>query len=146
MKNINTEKIIGKERIAKVLSRAGLCSRREAERWISEGKVKINNVLIDSPMLHSISANTKAKSNVFHNIEILQKPTIDQHCGSNHQNLFDNIKVKLNEENFNLFKHGGAGYWKPTHGMFNTFWNVELDLIAFTMPLASSFGLPTGTR
>ena len=86
-----------------------------------------NNVLIDSPMLHSISANTKAKSNVFHNIEILQKPTIDQHCGSNHQNLFDNIKVKLNEENFNLFKHGGAGYWKPTHGMFNTFWNVELD-------------------
>ena len=50
-----------------------------------------------------------------------------QHTSSNHQNLFDNIKVKLNEENFNLFKHGGAGYWKPTHGMFNTFWNVELD-------------------
>ena len=49
MKNINKENIIGKERVAKVLSRAGLCSRREAERWISEGKVKINNILIDTP-------------------------------------------------------------------------------------------------
>ncbi len=49
MKNINKEKINGKERVAKVLSRAGLCSRREAERWISEGKVKINNILIDTP-------------------------------------------------------------------------------------------------
>ena len=31
------------------MSRAGLCSRREAERWIYEGKVKINNILIDTP-------------------------------------------------------------------------------------------------
>ena len=31
------------ERIAKVIARSGLCSRREAERWILNGKVKINN-------------------------------------------------------------------------------------------------------
>ena len=29
------------ERIAKVIARAGLCSRREAERWIVNGQVKL---------------------------------------------------------------------------------------------------------
>lgn len=37
------------ERIAKRLSRAGICSRREAERWIAEGRVKINGKVIDTP-------------------------------------------------------------------------------------------------
>ncbi len=31
------------ERIAKVIARSGLCSRREAERLITSGKVKVNN-------------------------------------------------------------------------------------------------------
>src|SRR3546814_19635165 len=30
------------ERIAKRLARAGLCSRRDAERWIEEGRVSVN--------------------------------------------------------------------------------------------------------
>ena len=34
------------ERIAKVIARAGLCSRREAERWILNGQVKLNNKVI----------------------------------------------------------------------------------------------------
>ena len=37
------------ERIARRISRAGLCSRREAERWISEGRVKLNGKVLDSP-------------------------------------------------------------------------------------------------
>jgi hypothetical protein len=85
------------------------------------------NIVIDSPMVHSISANTKAKANVFYNIDILQNPTIDQHCGSNHQNLFDNIRVTIDSPDFHLFKHGGAGYWKPTHGKYNTFWNIAIN-------------------
>ena len=37
------------ERIAKVLARAGLCSRRDAERWIAEGRVSINGKVLASP-------------------------------------------------------------------------------------------------
>ncbi len=39
----------GKERIAKVMARAGLCSRRDAERWINDGRVKVNGTLLESP-------------------------------------------------------------------------------------------------
>jgi 23S rRNA pseudouridine2605 synthase len=37
------------ERIAKVIARAGLTSRREAETWIAAGRVMVNGVVIDSP-------------------------------------------------------------------------------------------------
>jgi 23S rRNA pseudouridine2605 synthase len=37
------------ERIAKVMARAGLCSRRDAERWIAEGRVTVNGKRLDSP-------------------------------------------------------------------------------------------------
>ncbi|MDQ1849059.1 pseudouridine synthase [Gemmobacter fulvus] len=40
------------ERIAKVLSRAGVASRREAERMIQLGEVSVNGKVIDSPALN----------------------------------------------------------------------------------------------
>ena len=39
----------GRDRIAKILARAGLCSRREAERWIAEGRVSVDGTVLDSP-------------------------------------------------------------------------------------------------
>jgi 23S rRNA pseudouridine2605 synthase len=39
------------ERIAKVMARAGLCSRREAEAWIAAGRVAVNGEAIASPAL-----------------------------------------------------------------------------------------------
>ncbi len=41
----------GGERIARVMARAGLCSRREAEEWITAGRVAVNGAVIDSPAL-----------------------------------------------------------------------------------------------
>jgi len=37
------------ERIAKALARAGVCSRRDAERWIAEGRIKVNGKVLASP-------------------------------------------------------------------------------------------------
>ena len=37
------------ERIAKRLARAGLCSRREAERWIAAGRVAVDGETLESP-------------------------------------------------------------------------------------------------
>jgi 23S rRNA pseudouridine2605 synthase len=40
------------ERIAKVIARAGLCSRRAAEAWIAAGRVAVNGAAISSPALN----------------------------------------------------------------------------------------------
>jgi 23S rRNA pseudouridine2605 synthase len=40
---------IAPQRIAKVLARAGLCSRRDAERWIAEGRVAVDGTVLTSP-------------------------------------------------------------------------------------------------
>jgi len=40
---------MGSERIAKVIARAGLCSRRDAERWIADGRVSVNGKMLDTP-------------------------------------------------------------------------------------------------
>ena len=36
-------------RIAKAMARAGMCSRREAERWIADGRVSVNGKLLKTP-------------------------------------------------------------------------------------------------
>ena len=40
------------ERVAKVIARAGLCSRREAEQWITQRRVSVNDAIITSPALN----------------------------------------------------------------------------------------------
>src|SRR3954451_22392198 len=44
------------ERIAKVVSRAGLASRRDAEEWMARGRVTVNGPVINSPAL-DVTAN-----------------------------------------------------------------------------------------
>lgn len=47
----------GGERVAKAIARAGLCSRREAERWIAEGRVAVDGKVLTSPAVVVTPAN-----------------------------------------------------------------------------------------
>lgn len=40
-----------KEKIARRVARAGLCSRREAERWVAQGRIEVNGQKVDTPAL-----------------------------------------------------------------------------------------------
>ena len=40
------------ERISKVMARAGVASRRDIERMILDGRVKLNGVLLDTPVVN----------------------------------------------------------------------------------------------
>src|SRR5437763_2059740 len=45
------------QRIAKVAARAGLCSRRDADRWIAEGRGRLDGVVLTSPAINVTEAS-----------------------------------------------------------------------------------------
>jgi len=45
------------ERISKRLARAGVCSRREAERWIAEGRVMLNDKILETPAINVMESD-----------------------------------------------------------------------------------------
>ena len=45
------------QRIAKVMARAGVCSRRDAEAWIAEGRVSVNGEVLSSPAFNVSDAD-----------------------------------------------------------------------------------------
>ena len=56
------------EPVAKVIARCGYCSRREAEKLIQDGKVKVNGVVIDTPLVFITDQSIKI------NNKLLQQP------------------------------------------------------------------------
>ncbi|MBD3290592.1 hypothetical protein GF337_17435 [candidate division KSB1 bacterium] len=83
------------------------------------------NITVNAPCVHSLSFNTGARRCVFTDCDVKVQPTLDQHSGCNFQNLFDNIRIIDKEPHHSFITAGGAGYWKPTHGAFSTFWNIQ---------------------
>lgn len=91
--------------------------------------VLVTNLKVYNEVVHPLSFNTFSTKNVYQNCEVFVNPILDQHSGANHQNLFDNITVHLeikDDNTYPLFAGGGAGYWKPSHGAFTTFWNINV--------------------
>ena len=94
--------------------------------------VLVKNLSVYNEAVHPLSFNTFSTKNVYQNCEVFTSPVLDQHSGANHQNLFDNITVHLNvneDNSYPLFAGGGAGYWKPSHGAYSTFWNINVHFL-----------------
>lgn len=45
------------DRLAKVMARSGLCSRRDAEGWIKEGRVSVNGKVVKTPAFNVTAAD-----------------------------------------------------------------------------------------
>ena len=94
--------------------------------------VLVENLKVYNKVRHPLSFNTFSTKSVFKNCEVFVDPILDQHSGANHQNLFDDVKLHVRlkgEDTYPLFAGGGAGYWKPSHGAYNTFWNVQIHFL-----------------
>ncbi len=97
---------------------------------------------------HSLTVNTLSTRAVYKDSEVFQWPSLDQHGGANHQNLFDNVTVHIKPElhdgeyKADIFRSGGAKYWLPQHGLFNTIWNLNL-VVDETVPQGGSVDLFT---
>ncbi len=94
--------------------------------------VLARNVKVLNPVLHSLSFNTQSTKCVYKDAEVFVTPVLDQHAGSNHQNLYDNVTLHTRATDTKdgpvavVFDGSGAGYWQPGHGAFNTTWNLRV--------------------
>ncbi|NCP64526.1 MAG: hypothetical protein GW763_14760 [Paraglaciecola sp.] len=93
--------------------------------------VLVRGLTVDNVVRHPLSFNTFSTRSVYSDVSILQAPVLDQHSGVNQQNLFDHIKLNITlsdptQRTYPLFAGGGAGYWKPSHASYNSFWNIQV--------------------
>ena len=107
----------------------------------------VHNVLVTgnevaNPTQHTFSFNTQSTRSVYLRSTGWVQPTLDQHAGANHQNLYDQITTYVRPDSvtgdgtasYDLFRAGGAGYWNPGHGRFNTFWNLQVITLGDVAP------------
>lgn len=95
--------------------------------------VLVTGLRVENPVVHPLSVNTRSTRSVYQRATVVRDGIIDQHSGSNHQNLFDDITVHATPHRardgaleYPLWVSGGAPYWKPGHGLHNTQWNIKL--------------------
>jgi hypothetical protein len=102
--------------------------------------VLVSDLLIANPVLHSLTFNTRSTKSVYQRATVLRMPTLDQHAGANHQNLFDNVTLHIAARPskagpvYPLWDGSGASYWQPGHGRFNTSWNIRVMVQSGALP------------
>lgn len=94
--------------------------------------VLVKNLKVENKVRHPLSFNTRSTRCVYTNCVVEQTVLLDQHSAMNEQNLFDNIKLYINNPvhksaKFRLFSLGGSSRWAPGHGAFSTFYNIDLN-------------------
>ncbi|MEO0365941.1 MAG: glycosyl hydrolase family 28-related protein [Pseudomonadota bacterium] len=105
----------------------------------------VHNVLAEhlavlNPVLHSLTFNTQSTKCVYKHAEVFTTPTLDQHAGANHQNLYDDVTLHMRAMQTEagavapVFDGSGAPYWQPGHGGFNTAWNLNVRITGGAHP------------
>ena len=116
---------------------------RKAHYGVHMGNVHnvlAENVKVLNPVLHSLTFNTQSTKCVYKDATVFISPTLDQHAGANHQNLFDNVTLHMPAKGSAkgpvaaVFDGSGAGYWQPGHGGFNTTWNLRVLVTGGAFP------------
>lgn len=111
--------------------------------------VLVKDLRVENPVVHPFSVNTRSTRSVFLRGEAMQEGVIDQHSGSNHQNLFDQVVLHIDPKEmkgtwrYRLWMGGGAPYWKPGHGLYNTLWNARL-IIPDSVPADAKVEIDSG--
>jgi 23S rRNA pseudouridine2605 synthase len=126
--NGNTDQHKPGERIAKVIARAGLASRREAETWIAAGRVAVNGAVIASPACNvtaqdkvtvdgaPLPARERTRLFLYHKPRGLMtthadpqgRPTIFAHLPENLPRLISVGRLDFNTEGLLLLTNDGA--------------------------------------
>ncbi|MEM1188803.1 MAG: glycosyl hydrolase family 28-related protein [Pseudomonadota bacterium] len=102
--------------------------------------VLVEDVRVMNPVRHSLTFNTQATKCVYKNAEVFVTPTLDQHAGSNHQNLYDHVTLHVAARRSEdgpvapVYDGSGAGYWQPGHGAYNTSWNLKVLITGGAYP------------
>ncbi len=116
------------ERIAKFLARAGVCSRRDAERLIAEGRVKLNGKKLETPAVkvtardkvtvdgRPIGAAEPTRLWRYHKPSGLvtthrdpaNRPTVFEHLPANLPRVISVGRLDLNSEGLLLLTNDGA--------------------------------------
>jgi 23S rRNA pseudouridine2605 synthase len=126
--NGNTDQHKPGERIAKVIARAGLASRREAEGWIAAGRVAVNGAVIASPACNvtaqdkvtvdgaPLPARERTRLFLYHKPRGLMtthadpqgRPNIFEHLPENLPRLISVGRLDFNTEGLLLLTNDGA--------------------------------------
>ncbi len=111
--------------------------------------VLVRDLKVENPVIHPLSVNTRSTRSVFLRADVAAGAVLDQHSGSNHQNLFDQVTLHIDPEQgkdgwvYRLWVGGGAPYWKPGHGLYNTLWNARL-VIPESVPVDATVAITSG--
>ena len=111
--------------------------------------VLVRDLKVENPVVHPLSINTRSTRSVFLRSVVDKDAIIDQHSGSNHQNLFDQVVLHIDPKQgkggwqYQLWVGGGAPYWKPGHGLYNTLWNARL-VMPDTVPADATVTIGSG--
>lgn len=102
--------------------------------------VLVENLRVMNPVLHSLTFNTQSTKCVYKNAEVFVTPTLDQHAGANHQNLYDQVTLHMPAQRSEagpiavVYDGSGAPYWQPGHGAYNTSWNLQILITSGAHP------------